>query len=358
MNNLIDAAQISMSAEQMGQRRVLIVVPALNEAGTIESVVTRLFEDVGDLEAELVVADGNSDDGTQDIVRRLATHDPRIHLLSNSDRIQSAGLNLAASRYGRDADYLVRADAHAMYPPGYCRMLMEDAHRTGAASVTVPIIAVARGDGFEEGIAVSQNSLLGTGGSAHRVRKGGRFVDHGHHALFVMSAFRAVGGYDTNFSHNEDAELDRRLTSAGYRIWLSDRAAIDYYPRSSAAQLFRQYLDYGRGRAKMLIKHRLIPKFRQVIPALVPIAVLSALIGGALVTATGAGAWSAMFIPVLLWAVTCLAYGGVLAAKQGSGRAAWAGAAAMVMHLAWGVGFLSELWRNLEWHIPILKHQR
>lgn len=358
MSDPASEMRIATDAEDLAQTQVLIVVPALNEAGTIESVVTRLLDDAGDLKVELVVADGGSVDGTQEIVGRLAARDPRLRLLINRDRIQSAGINLAVSRFGRDADYLIRADAHALYPVGFCRMLVEDARRVVAASVTVPMIAEARGYGFEEGVAASQNSFLGTGGSAHRNGKGGHFVDHGHHALFVMSAFRAAGGYDPEFSHNEDAELDRRLTSAGYRIWLSDRAAIVYFPRSSAVRLFRQYLDYGRGRAKMLIRHRLVPRLRQVLPALIPIAVVLALIGGALAAATGSGAWSSMFIPVVLWVVICNAYGVVLAFRQGSGRAAWAGPAAMVMHLAWGIGFLSELWQNLEWHIPISKHQR
>ena len=39
----------------------------------------------------------------------------------------------------------------------------------------------------------------------------GHWADHGHHALMRISAFRAVGGYDESFSHNEDAELDYRL---------------------------------------------------------------------------------------------------------------------------------------------------
>jgi hypothetical protein len=56
---------------------------------------------------------------------------------------------------------------------------------------------------------------------AHRARGQGAFVDHGHHALMSIAAFRAVGGYDPDFAHNEDAELDHRLRAAGYDIWLT-----------------------------------------------------------------------------------------------------------------------------------------
>ena len=47
-----------------------------------------------------------------------------------------------------------------------------------------------------------------------------------------IAAFRAVGGYDESFSHNEDAELDLRLTREGGRIWLTDKVRIGYHPRA------------------------------------------------------------------------------------------------------------------------------
>ena len=347
-----------MADELADQARVLIVVPTLNEASTVEAVVTRLLEGADGLRAELILVDGNSDDGTQEIAGRIAEMDTRVRLINNSRRIQSAGINLAVSVSGFDAEYLLRADAHAMYPAGFCETLIEDARRTGAASVTVPMVAKARRDGFQVGVAAAQNSLLGTGGSSHRIGEGGRYVDHGHHALFSMSAFREIGGYDPDFSHNEDAELDRRLTLAGHRIWLSDRAALIYYPRSTTLELFRQYWAYGRGRARMLCKHRLIPKLRQTLPLLVPLAAAFGAVGGALALATGNGAWIYLLLPLVIWMTTCIVFGAILAIKSRSGMAAWAGPAAMVMHLAWGIGFSHELWRKLGWHGPISKTQR
>ncbi len=80
-------------------------------------------------------------------------------------------------------------------------------------------------------------------------------MDHGHHALFVLDAFRALGGYDETFIANEDAEFDRRLTNSGGRIWLSEDLAIVYHPRRTPAALFAQYLRHGAGRARMLLRH-------------------------------------------------------------------------------------------------------
>ena len=66
---------------------------------------------------------------------------------------------------------------------------------------------------------------------------------------------RRAGGYDESFSANEDAELDIRLRQLGFKIWLTGGTSIVYYPRSSAGSLFRQYVNWGTGRARTVLKH-------------------------------------------------------------------------------------------------------
>src|SRR5262249_46348850 len=106
-----------------------------------------------------------------------------------------------------------------------------------------------------------------------------RWVDHGHHALMRVRAFREAGGYDESFTHNEDAEFDTRLRAGGGRILLAADILIDYYPRSTAAALARQYFKYGEGRARTALKHRAGLKFRQMAPAaLAPIVSLGLLL--------------------------------------------------------------------------------
>src|SRR4029077_12194945 len=101
-----------------------------------------------------------------------------------------------------------------------------------------------------------------------------RWVDHGHHALMTLEAFNAVGGYDETFSHNEDAELDARLTQQGYRIFLTGEVPIVYYPRRNPAALFRQYRNVGRGRARNFLKHCRNAKPRHLVLAVVAPAIV------------------------------------------------------------------------------------
>ncbi|MQX30433.1 succinoglycan biosynthesis glycosyltransferase ExoA [Sinorhizobium meliloti] len=322
-----------MSSDELTSTSNLIVIPCLNEASHIEALIEKLRPSLTPLNARVVIADGGSTDGTREIARRLATEDPRVLFLDNPKRIQSAAVNRAVAELGAGSDYLIRIDAHGTYPDDYCERLVEDALATGADSVVVAMQTVGFST-FQKATAFAQNSKLGNGGSKHRTGAVGHWAEHGHHALMRIEAFKAVGGYDESFSHNEDAELDYRLGKAGYRIWMTDKTSMVYYPRAKLVPLFWQYFGYGRGRAKNFLKHRAMPGLRQMLPlAVAPIAF------GALLAIVN---WMAV-VPVGVWAAACLGYGVWMALGQRNPYGPLAAVAAMVMHLAWSAGFWREL---------------
>jgi succinoglycan biosynthesis protein ExoA len=309
---------------------VLVVIPCLNEAAHLPSLLARLIVDSPC--ATIVVADGGSTDNSRAIVAALARDHARLYLVDNPFRLQAAGINRVVRLHGRGHDWLVRVDAHCDYPRGYVAGLTAAATRASADSVVVPMVSRGR-HGFQIAAAAAQNSRLGTGGSPHRHVGHGRFVDHGHHALMALDLFRRIGGYDEAMATNEDAELDRRIALAGGRIWLEPALALTYYPRASPGALWRQYWRYGRGRAQTVRRHRLRLKARQMLPLAVPIAAVMALL---------APLWWPLAAPLALWAMTCLLAGVFIGARMRSAPAILSGIAAMIMHLAWGCGFLRE----------------
>ncbi|MCR5880884.1 glycosyltransferase family 2 protein [Phenylobacterium sp. J367] len=328
-----EAPQPSLSAEEQAARRALIVIPCLNEEKVIAGVIEQILADDGLVDPLVLVADGGSSDCSREIVAAIAARDPRVRLMPNPGKLQSAGMNLAAAAMAGDRPWLVRVDAHADYPPNYASTLIAEARRTGADSVVVSMDT--RGEApFQQAVAVAQNSVLGTGGSAHRLATEGHWVDHGHHALFSVDAYRAVGGYDESFSHNEDAELDLRLAKQGRKIWLTDKIRIGYHPRSTPKALAKQYFSYGKGRARTVLKHYTPLKVRQALP----LAVAPAVAGLAL-----APLWWVFAIPALVWMAAALGYGAMLGVKRRDATAAMSGPAAMIMHLAWSAGFWAQL---------------
>ena len=330
-----NAPRFAAAPEAPVDSPALVIIPSLNEAKHIEALVNYLLEESAETPMSIVIADGGSNDGTVEIVQRLASAHANVHYLHNPKRIQSAAVNLAVEQFGANHYYLIRLDAHAGYPKGYCRTVLEEARKIDAASVVVAVHTIAFQPGFQEAVAAAQNSKLGNGGSSHRLVQGeGKWVDHGHHALMRISAYREIGGYDECFSHNEDAELDARLRKAGYRIWLTPNTVMDYYPRSKPWPLFKQYRGYGRGRVRNLLRHRERPKLRQMIPVAVAPAIALLMLAP--------WCWL-MVIPFTVWASICLAYGARIAQNANKPSLALSGPAAMIMHAAWSLGF----WQGL-----------
>jgi succinoglycan biosynthesis protein ExoA len=317
------------------ERVILVVIPALNEVGMIAQVLSTLGLDLPtSARVQFVVADGGSTDGTRELVQQLMVAGSRLHLMDNPLRIQSAGVNRAVQKYGSNADVLVRCDAHAVYPTGFVRRLLETLYRTQADAVVVPIDSYGI-TCFQRAVAWVSNSAVGTGGSAHRGGTRGGFVDHGHHAAFRMSSFQRVGGYDETFTHNEDAELDCRQRALGSKIYLDTDIRLAYRPRATAGQLMRQYFAYGHGRSRTVRRHPGSARARQLaLPAHVII----------LATVLLFGAWEPVLLlwPALYCAVLLLASISIAWNKR-SLCGLLAGTAAGIMHLSWGAGFLSGL---------------
>lgn len=309
-----------------------VLIPVLNEERHLEACVASLLDGPGPYPHQVLILDGGSTDRTWQIAESLAARDPRIAVLRNPGRLQSAAVNLGARLAADCVTMLVRADAHATYPPHFIDTCVAALARHAVQSVVVPM--VTRGARpLQRAIAAAQNSRMGNGGAAHRVGGGSRLVDHGHHAAFDRAFFQLLGGYDESFSHNEDAEFDLRARQAGGRIWMCQEAAIAYFPRETLGGLARQYFRHGRGRGRTVRLHRQRPRLRQ----LVPVGVLAACILSLALTTLHPG-----FLAVpLCYAALCQGWAVMAAVRAGDPALCAAGLALMAMHLSWACGFLS-----------------
>ena len=318
-------------------RSVLIVIPALNEAAHIESCLESLISP--ELNGvEVILADGGSSDETVALAKRFDGRCARVRIVENPDRIQSAGVDRAVAEAARPGHrVMVRCDAHAVYPAHYVRDVVAALEVRGAASVVVAMDSAGR-TGFARAAAWIVDTPLGSGGAAHRAGRKSGWVDHGHHAAFDLDWFRRIGGYDRTFAQNEDAEYDARLRRAGGRIWLEAGPRLTYWMRDRPSALARQYWGYGRGRARTLLKHRMRPRARQLIPV---------------VHLLAQGICAVLAVVVTPWAlVGPLAYLALLAGVSVLGvrrlgrEGLWAGVALGIMHTAWAAGMLWQALRG------------
>lgn len=319
---------------------VLAIIPALNEEEFIEICIRSLLtQETGLTNLLLVVADGGSTDKTCDIVQKMMQEFPQLRLMNNPNRLQSAGMNLAVETYGTASTrYIVRCDAHSVYPEYFIHDVVDSLDSTGAASVVVPMDA--RGDTcFEKANAWIVDTPLGSGGAPHRGGTESKYVEHGHHAGYDIDVYRRIGGYDANFSHNEDAEYDARVAKAGGQIYLNGDIRIIYIPRGNVFSLARQYFNYGKGRARTVTKHSMTLRLRQTIPMLVLLACIIGIVGGFF--------FSPLFLLPLGYAAILALASLWMTVKHRSGCGLFAGLAAGIMHMSWACGYIVQSARHL-----------
>lgn len=311
----------------------IVAIPTLNESAHIESVLHSLQQQgVAAGRVELWVVDGGSADGTVEAVERMSAHHSNVKLLHNPGRTQASAVNLAAVEANSVGGirYLVRADAHAGYPAGWVSMLIETAEKEGADSVVVPM-RTCGGSEMRDASSDLFNSWLGNGGAPHRTGETRGFVKHGHHALFRLDAFIEAGGYDPDFLANEDAELDVRLDKLGRRIFLENRAMIDYYPRNRLDGVCRQFFRNGRFRLCTSLKHGAGLQLRQ----LAPIGLSAGLVGS---VALGAAIHPAFLVPAAAYVALIFASAFLVATKKSWRRIKLIAVTAMAAHVAFGFG--------------------
>lgn len=325
--------------DQMADRfpvpeRVLVIIPTLNEEDHIEACIRSLLGQ-GGLNCATVVCDGLSTDRTREIVMALQDTYPNLYFLENEKRLQSAAINHAVATLATsDTRYAVRCDAHSIYPENFIQRVVDSLDATGAASVVTVMDSVGS-TCFERANAWAVDTPLGSGGAAHRGGAKSGYVDHGHHAGFDIDWFRKIGGYDETFTHNEDAEYDHRLGLAGGKVYLDANIRLNYTPRGTLTSLARQYFNYGKGRARTTLKHRVRPKIRQMIPVL---ALLGVILGIAVLPVTP---WLALIPLSYVILLSCVSAAFAVGKKSLCGF--WTGPALATMHMSWGLGFLAGL---------------
>lgn len=106
-----------LMSNDSGADRVLVVIPTYNEADNIAGVAGRLRAAVP--QADLLICDDNSPDGTGKIADELAEADQQVHVLHRAGKEGLGAAYLAGFRWGINRGYqvLVEMDADGSHRP-------------------------------------------------------------------------------------------------------------------------------------------------------------------------------------------------------------------------------------------------
>ncbi len=103
--------------------KAVVVIPTYNEAGNIGRLIPRIFEETRTYtrhDFHILVVDGNSPDGTADIVNDIGKENPNVHLLLEKEKAGLGAAYILAFRYALNvlnAEILVEMDADFQHDP-------------------------------------------------------------------------------------------------------------------------------------------------------------------------------------------------------------------------------------------------
>jgi glycosyltransferase involved in cell wall biosynthesis len=218
-----------------------------------------------EFDLEILVADGESDDGTADVLTAWRARGPRISIIPNSGRIVSTGLN-AAIRLAQ-GEIVVRMDVHTEYADDYVAQCVEALKQSRAMCAGGPWRAKGSSR-RQRAIAAAFGSAFGSGGAKSRRAAYTGPVDTVYLGAWWRTDLVRLGGFDEGLVRNQDDELCLRITRSGGTVWQSSAIRSFYRPRDTLRALWRQFYQYGYWRVAVIRKHRTPAAYRQLVPTL------------------------------------------------------------------------------------------
>lgn len=195
--------------------KVLVIIPTYNEADNLGPIVSRLRAAVP--EADVLIADDNSPDGTGRIADELAAKDDHVHVLHREAKQGLGATYVAGFRWGLERGYgvLVEHDADGSHQPEQLPRLLE----------ALSDADMVKGSRWVKGGSVKNwpwhRELLSRGGSLwSRLALGLPIKDvTGGFTAFRAETLQGIGLDDIEAAgYAFQVDLARRAIARGYKV--------------------------------------------------------------------------------------------------------------------------------------------
>lgn len=259
--------------------QISVICPCYNERAFIGACIDSIAHlDCDWTKVELLVVDGLSQDGTREIVTEKAKQYSWLRLVDNPKKIAPAAMNIGINQ--ARGKYIVRVDAHSVFPPNYVPSLvhaldnLEGAQNVGAVCRTLPVdnSLVARAN------AITASHPFGVGNSLFRIGTDKiKEVDTVPFGCWRKEWLQQIGGFDEELVRNQDDELNARTIERGGKIYLLPTIIVDYYARRTLTQAWQMFYQYGLYKPLVNQKLRRPATLRQFVPPLFVLGLLPTL---------------------------------------------------------------------------------
>ena len=215
--------------------KISVVLTTKNE----EKNIGELLESLNNQEEpyEVIVADSDSADKTQDIVKKYSKKNKNIKLIIYPGT-RAESMNYGIKQAKGDAIAFIGGDDTADK-----NWIKEIRNGLKNADIVVGEL-ILKG---EEKVKNIENVKL--------FHKGENVSYPGTNTTYKKEILDKLGGFDPWFSSAEDLEINLRAVDSGYKIVHIKNAKVYYRPKGTALAFLRQSFWYGYGRKLIGLKH-------------------------------------------------------------------------------------------------------
>lgn len=248
-------------------KTVSIVIPCYNE----NDYIIRCLESISKQsypkeQIATFICDGNSTDGTQELVRSYASRNSGFKLLINEHKTTPYALNLGIKN--STSDIVIILGAHSELDVDFVRTSVESFKVNESIMCVGGVLENVYANDKSRTIGYAMSSPFGVGNAHFRTGTKKGFVDTVAFGAYKKEIFEKVGLFNEDLIRNQDDEFNYRVTAAGYKIYLNPDIKCKYYVRASYDKLFKQYFQYGYWKVYVNRLHKTVTTVRQLIPAI------------------------------------------------------------------------------------------
>jgi glycosyltransferase involved in cell wall biosynthesis len=327
--------------------KISIIIPTLNEEKYIKSCIDSILDSTYDKDnMEILIIDGMSSDKTREIIQSYMQKYNFIKLIDNVKKIVPVAMNTGIKQ--AKGEYIVRLDAHALYPKDYFSKLIKwhkklDADNLGAIIKT----KVKNNTPKANSIAKVLSCKFGVGNSDFRVGVDEpKEVDTVPFGCYKKDVFEKYGLYDERLVRNQDIELNKRIISKKGKVYLVPDIECVYYAREEFIQLAKN--NYANGKWNILTafytKTLRYLSLRHCIPLMFVLSLILPILG-------------AVFYPKLIYIslLSLISYIGLviiisIKLNDKNTKLIYLIWSFIVLHISYGVGSLVGLFEILKGH--------
>jgi len=316
--------------------RYSIIVPVYNRPGEIDELLKSLTEVTCKSFEVLIIEDGSSNTSENIVGQYKDTLD--IHYYKKQNTGQGFSRNFGFKR--AKGDYFVVFDSDCLIPPHYFDAVNETIeHHGGIDCWGGPDRAHDSFTPVQKAINYSMTSLFTTGGTRGNRRHIGTYHPRSFNMGISKEVYSKTGGYKIT-RMGEDLEFSIRIQKNGFNTFFINDAFVYHKRRTKFLQFYKQLFFFGRARINIWRYHPEELKAVHLFPLLFTLSFVYSIAGTAL------GLPLADHILLLFGMFAVILALDAFRLENNLLVGLYSSAAGFIQLVAYGFGFLSELFRH------------